>query len=309
MDNRIGELQVFLRVVETGSFSEAGRALLTTPSTVSKLIARMEARLGVRLMERSTRALSLTDEGKLVYERGKALVANFEELELDIAKGASQARGTVRVNASIGFGTMGLVPLLPAFWDAHPNIVVDLSVSDELVDLYLDRTDIAFRIGTLVDSNLISRRLGAAQRKIVASPAYLERHGTPNAVEDLDQHNCLGFNFRRAAPVWPLREAGAVVNRTVRHLAIAGAGLARLGEYHVRDDIADGRLVEVLAEAGCGDEEEIHALYIGGPLMPQRVRLFLDFFVPRLQRFIADDLAADPGPSGGHRPTSRPSMI
>jgi DNA-binding transcriptional LysR family regulator len=321
MDNRIGELQVFLRVVETGSFSEAGRALLTTPSTVSKLIARMEARLGVRLMERSTRKLSLTDEGKSVYERGKALVANFEELELDIAKGASQARGTVRVNASMGFGTMGLVPLLPEFWDAHPNIVIDLSVSDELVDLYLDRTDIAFRIGNLVDSNLIARRIGAAQRKIVASPAYLERHGTPHAVEDLDRHNCLGFNFRRAAPVWPLKEAGAVVNRTVRgnlltnnggtvrHLAIAGAGLARLGEYHVRDDIADGRLVEVLADAGCGDEEEIHALYIGGPLMPQRIRIFLDFFVPRLQQFIADDPADDPRLPGRDLPMSKRSTL
>jgi DNA-binding transcriptional LysR family regulator len=298
MDNRIGELQVFLRVVETGSFSEAARALLTTPSTVSKLIARMEARLGVRLMERSTRKLALTDEGRSVYDRGKALVADFEDFELDVARGANQARGTVRVNASVGFGTMGLVPLLPLFWEAHPQIVVDLSVSDELVDIYLDRTDIAFRIGELVDSNLVARRIGAARRKIVASPGYLARHGTPRTVDDLDSHNCLGFNFRRAAPVWPLKEGAVVVNRavrgnlvtnnggTVRHLAIAGAGLARLGEYHIREDLREGRLVEVLADAGCGDEEGIHAVYIGGPLMPQRVRLFLDFFVPRLQEFL-----------------------
>lgn len=298
MDNRIGELQVFLRVVETGSFSEAARALLTTPSTVSKLIGRMEKRLGVRLMERSTRKLALTAEGRSVYDRGKALVADFEEFEHDVANGANQARGTVRVNASVGFGTMGLVPLLPAFWAANPNIVVDLSVSDELVDLYLDRTDVAFRIGDLVDSNLVARKIGAARRKIVASPAYLAGHGTPRTVDDLDRHNCLGFNFRRAAPVWPVKDGDSVVSRavrgnlvtnnggTVRHLAIAGAGLARLGEYHVRDDLLCGRLVEVLGDAGCGDEEDIHAVYIGGPLMPRRVRLFLDFFVPRLQEFI-----------------------
>lgn len=299
MDNRIGELQVFLRVVETGSFSGAARTLLMTPSTVSKLIARIEARLGVRLIERSTRRLALTDEGKLFYERGATLVADFDTFERELAQGASKAGGTVKVNASVGFGTVALVPLLPAFWAAHPNIVVDLSLSDEMADLYLDRTDIAFRVGTLTESSMVARRIGVARRKIVASPAYLARCGTPQAIDDLDQHNCLGFNFRRAAPVWPLREGGRIVDRmvggtllanngeTVRHLAIAGVGLARLGDYHVRDDLAAGRLVEVLAQAGYGDEEEINALYLGGTLVPQRIRLFLDFLLPKLQRFIA----------------------
>lgn len=295
VDNRIGELQVFLRVVETGSFSEAARTLLMTPSTISKLIARLEARLGVRLMERSTRRLSLTDEGKLYYERGGALMADFEEVERELAQGANKAGGTVKVNASVAFGTVALVPLLPAFWEEHPNIVVDLSLSDEIVDLYLDRTDIAFRVGALADSNMVARRIGIARRMIVASPAYLKRQGVPDTVEDLIRHNCLGFNFRRTVPAWPLKDGGRIVDRmvggtllanngeTVRHLAVAGAGLARLGDYHVRDDIAAGRLVEVLAEAGHGDEEEIHALYLGGALVPQRIRLFLDFLVPRLQ--------------------------
>lgn len=299
MDNRIGEIQVFLRVVETGSFSEAARALLMTPSTVSKLIARIETRLGVRLIERSTRRLSLTDEGKLFYERGGALITDFDDFERDLAQGANNAGGTVKVNASVGFGTVGLVPLLPEFWAAHPNIVVDLSLSDEMVDLYLDRTDIAFRVGSLADSNMVARRVGVARRKIVASPAYLARCGTPRTIDDLDDHNCMGFNFRRAVPAWPLRDGGRIIDRmvggtllanngeTVRHLAIAGAGLGRLGDFHIRDDIAQGRLVEVLADAGHGDEEEIHALYLGGALVPQRIRLFLDFLLPRLQAFIA----------------------
>lgn len=299
MDNRVGELKVFLRVVETGSFSEAARALLTTPSTVSKLIARIEKRLGVRLIERSTRRLSLTDEGKLFYERGGALLADFDAFERDLAQGASKAGGTVKVNASVGFGTIALVPLLPDLWVTHPNIVVDLSLSDEMVDLYLDRTDIAFRVGSLADSSMVARRIGVARRKIVASPAYLERRGRPHTIDDLDHHNCLGFNFRRAAPVWPLRNDGRIVDRmiggtllanngeTVRHLAVAGAGLCRLADYHVRDDLTAGRLVEVLSEAGYDDEEEIHALYIGGTLMPQRIRVFLEFIVPRLQGFLS----------------------
>jgi len=298
MDNRIGELQVFLRVVETGSFSEAARQTMTTPSTVSKLIGRIEARLGVRLIERSTRRLSLTDEGKLFYERGKAMVAEFDDFERGLTAGAGLAGGTVRVNASVGFGVHGLEPLLPGFWKAHPNITVDLSLSDEIVDLYLDRTDIAFRIGPLASSSLVARRIGNAQRRIVATPDYLARHGTPVSVDDLDQHNCLGFNFRRSGPIWPLNEGGRTINRTisgsllanngetVRRMALASVGLARLGDFHVRDDLKTGRLVEVLSGFGNGDVDEVHALHLGGRGVPHRIRLFLDFMVPRLQAWL-----------------------
>jgi DNA-binding transcriptional LysR family regulator len=301
MDNRAGEMQVFVRVVEAGSFSEAARQLLMTPSTVSKLIGRMEDRLGVRLIERSTRRLSLTDEGRLFYERSGTLLSDLDDIEREVSRGAGGAGGTVRVNASVAFGVLGIEPQLPEFWRTYPNVVIDLSLSDEIVDLYLDRTDVAFRVGALTDSNLVARKLGVASRRIVASPAYLEAHGTPVMIEDLDQHNCLGFNFRRAAPVWPLREGGRIVDRmvggnllanngeTVRRLALAGMGLARLGDFHVREDIANGGLVEVLGDAGHGDEEDVHALYLGGQRMPQRIRLFLDFMVPRLQNFVRGD--------------------
>ncbi len=296
MDNRIGELQVFLRVVEAGSFSEAARQLLMTPSTVSKLIARMEARLGVKLIERSTRHLLLTGEGRLLHERGGALLADLDSFERELAEGAAQPGGTIRVNASVTFGALAVEPLLPAFWEAHPRIVVDLSLSDEIVDLYLDRTDIAIRIGPLPDSTLVARRIGVARRRIVAAPAYLARHGTPRSLADLAAHNCLGFNFRRGAPVWPSREGGRILDRlatgtllanngeTVRRLAVAGMGLARLADFHVRADLTAGRLVELFPDAG--DEEEIHALHLGGPLLPQRVRAFLDFMIPRMQAFL-----------------------
>lgn len=298
MDNRAGEMQVFVRVVEAGSFSNAARLLRMTPSTVSKLIARIETRLGVRLLERSTRRLMLTAEGQIYFERSQAVLAEIEDVELTLTEGGQQTTGIVRVNASVAFGILGLEPLLPEFWRNYPNIVIDLSLSDEIVDLYLDRTDVAFRVGKLSDSSLTSRRIGKARRVIVASPEYLAEHGAPQTVEDLINHSCLGFNFRKSAPVWPSKDNNNLTNRavrspllanngeTVRRLAKAGAGLARLGEYHAREDLRSGRLIEVLREAG--DEEEIHALYLGLQRMPQRVRAFLDFVTPKLQNFLLE---------------------
>lgn len=298
MDNRAGEMLVFVRVVEAGSFSEAARLLLMTPSTVSRLVQRIEQRLDVRLLERSTRKLVMTDEGRLYYERSSQLLAELEEIEGSLTRDARTARGTIRVNASVAFGTFGIEPLLMEFWSKHPNIVVNLSLSDEIIDLYLDRTDIAFRVGALTDSSLTARRIGVARRRMVASPIYLEKHGVPAVIEDLDNHNCLGFNFRRSQPVWPLSQGGRIVDRlvhgnflanngeTVRRLAVAGAGVARLADFHVDADLTAGSLVEILADAG-QDTEEVHAIFLGGQNVPQRVRIFLDFMVPRLQNFMS----------------------
>ena len=299
MRSRAEELEVFLRVVEMGSFSEAARMLRITPSTISKLISRLEARLGVRLLERSTRRLSLTSEGQTYYERGQAILAQFDEVERELSKDVASTGGIIRLNASVALGTLGLEPLLFDFWQAYPNIVVDLSLSDEIVDLYLDRTDVAFRVGDLTDSTIVARKLGTARRKIVASPSYLRSHGTPLTTDDLAKHNCLGFNFRRSAPVWPVKESGRIVDRavngsllanngeTVRRMAVAGIGLARIGDYHAHQDIAAGRLVEVLSDVIAGDEEQIHALFLGKGTVPQRVRVFLDFVCPRMQTFLS----------------------
>jgi DNA-binding transcriptional LysR family regulator len=166
--------------------------------------------------------------------------------------------------------------------------------------LDLERPDIALRVGGLADSTMTASNIGTARRKIVASPAYIERMGKPEIVDDLDHHNCLGFNFQRSQPVWPMRTGGRIVDRmvtgtllanngeTVRRLAVAGAGLARLGDYHARADISAGRLVEVLTDAEVGDEERVAALYLGPQRLPARVRVFLDFFVPRLRAFMAE---------------------
>lgn len=298
MDNRAGEMEVFQRVVDSGSFSEAARQMLMTPSTVSKLIGRIETRLGVRLLERSTRRLALTEEGRIYYERSQALLADLAEIEQELSQGAAQVTGMVRVTASVGFGIVALEPLLPAFRQAYPNVTLDLSLSDEIVDLYLDRTDVAFRVGALASSGLTARKIGTAQRKVVAAPAYLARRGVPQTLDDLAQHDCLGFNFRRSAPLWPLRDGGRIIDRsvtapllanngeTVRRMAVLGMGLARMGEFHVREDLRAGRLVEVLAGATRTDTEDIHALFLGGARLPHRVRAFLDFMVPRLSNWL-----------------------
>lgn len=300
MDNRAGEMMVFVRVVEAGSFSEAARLMLMTPSTVSKLIARLEARLGVRLIERSTRRLALTGEGQFYYERSQAMLLQLDETEQQIAQGGAEPEGVVRVTSSVSFGAAALEAILPEFFMAYPKITIDLSLADEVVDLYLDRNDVAIRVGRLVDSTLMARRIGQTRRRIVASPAYLERHGTPRAPEDLARHNCLGFNFRRAMPVWPMREGGRIVERmlsgallannaeTLRRMAIAGVGIVRSADYHLRGPIARGELVELLADHDIGEPDDIHALFRGAQFLPARVRAFLDFTVPRMQRFLAE---------------------
>lgn len=298
MDNRAGEMAVFLRVVEAGSFSEAARLLHMTPSTVSKMVARIEDRLGVRLVERSTRALTLTNEGQFYYERSLDLVGRIEDTEQQLTQGGGEPEGLLRINSSVSFGSAGIEPLLPEFFQLYPKIILDLSLSDEVVDLYLERTDVAFRVGRLQDSNLMARKIGTSRRRIVGSPAYLVRLGTPETPEDLAHHNCLGFNFRRSAPVWPMRESGRIVERmlsgnllannaeTLRRAALAGLGLVRVADYHLRGPLASGSLVEVLADSALSEEDEIHAVFRGSAHMPARLRAFLDFFVPRLQQFL-----------------------
>lgn len=293
-DPRAWEMKVFLRVAARGSFSAGGRDVGMTPSATAKLITRIEERLGVRLIERSTRRLRLTAEGELYREKAAVLLRDLDAFDAEIAGGARLPTGLIRVNVSVPFGRHCLLPLLPAFTELYPGIDLDLTLTDEVVDLYASQADVAFRTGRLPDSALLAARLGEVRRRIVASPDYLARRGVPRSPGDLERHDCLGFNFRRAAAVWPLRTGGRLMDRevhgriqanngeTVRHLALLGLGLARLAEFHVQGDIAAGRLVTVLDEAMV-DREEIHAVYIGRERAPRRVQAFLDFMTPRLR--------------------------
>lgn len=299
--NRSGELEVFVRVIELGGFSAAARALGMTPSAVSKLVARMEQRLGARLLNRSTRQLNLTPEGCVFYERGVRVLADLDEAERCASRQAAP-RGRVRVNANVPFGHRFLLPLLPEFLARHPGITLDLVLSDEVIDILEQRTDVAVRAGPLKDSSLLARKLGETGKLIVGTPAYLARHGTPRTPEDLLRHNRLGANYVRAQRGWPLRIDGVDIEIPVSgnaqvsdgealyRLALAGLGLARLSAFQVEADVAAGRLKPVLDEANPGDIETVHAVFAGHDgLMPMRVRALLDFLGARV------DMRAPPG--------------
>lgn len=293
MDNRAGEMQVFVLAAELGSFSAAGRRLGLSPSAVSKLVTRIEDRLGVRLLTRSTRALQLTVEGEGYLGRARRILHEIEEAERLVA-GDAAPRGRLRVNASVGFGVRCMLPVVPEFLRLYPQVELDISLTDTVIDLMEERTDIAFRAGPLRDSTLKARKLMESPRVIVASPDYLARHGTPMRPEDLDHHNCLRFNFRRLVDDWPFRVEGRSFTRPVPgnlhgntgamllQLCLDGVGLARVGRFHAAADIAAGRLVPVLEEFNAGDIEVIHALFVGHEHMAARVRAFIDFLAERV---------------------------
>lgn len=287
--NRSGEIEVFVRVVEAGSFSAAARALRMTPSAVSKLIARLEARLGARLVSRSTRKLQLTPEGSAFYDSGLRILADMAAAEREAAAGAAP-RGRLRVNTYVPFGVHRLIPLLPGFLERYPEISVDLVLTDSVIDLMAERADVAIRAGPLGESRLVARKLGQSPVVVVAAPSYLETHGIPLTPADLDSHNRMGFGFVRHIDGWPFRDAeGRAVmipitgntlvsdGEAMRLMTLAGAGISRLARWHVAADIAAGRLVALLEDFNPGDEEATHAVYVGqGRHLPARVRAFLD---------------------------------
>jgi len=287
--NRSGDMEAFVQVVDRGSFSAAASVLGMTPSAVSKLIARLEARLGIRLLHRSTRRLQLSPEGQLYYERGVRVLADLDEAEHSAAAGGPP-RGRVSINASFAVGQRLLLPLVGPMLGQHPQIQLDIGLTDRVVDLMEERADIAVRWGPLPPSDLVARKLGETGLAIVASPAYLARFGTPRTPQDLLAHNRLGNTYRRSQPDWPLKVDGRQVDvpivgnvrasdgESLRRLVLDGVGLGRLSLFHVGGDIAAGLLVRVLEEYNPHELEPIHAVYLGkGGRLPARVRAVLDF--------------------------------
>ena len=299
--DRARDMEVFAAVASAGSFSAAGRVLGLTPSAVSRTIDRIEARLGVRLVLRTTRALTLTVEGQAYLSAARRIVADLDEAEQSISdQGAPQGR--LRVSASLAHGRQVVVPLIGAFVARYPQILVDINLTDTVVDVAAGQADVAIRFGPLLDSPLTARRLGETGRTIVASPTYLARRDVPHVPEDLHQHDCLNFNFRRLEPVWPFRRDGRDYALTVRgpveanngesltQLALAGVGVTRVGNFSVADAIAKGELVPLLEDFNPGDREPIHAVFVGGASVPARIRVFVDFLVDQLlPRSVARD--------------------
>lgn len=289
--NRSGEMAVFARVVEHGGFSAAAKALSMTPSAVSKLVARLESRLGARLINRSTRKLQLTAEGVAFHQRALRVLADLDEAERSVGAGAAP-RGRLRVNSSVPFGVHHLLPLVPKFTALYPDVELDITITDRVIDLMDERAEVAIRIGPLRSSQLMARKLGRSRMAVVASPDYLARRGTPARPEDLAGHDLITFNFARHVNAWPFEVEGQAVAMPARGkvtvgdgesaalLALAGQGLTRLSIFHIAHEIADGRLVPVLEAFNPGDAEDVSAVYLGhAGLLPARVRAFIDFLV------------------------------
>lgn len=294
MTNKFGEIEVFVRVVQTGSFSAAARNSALTPSAVSKLITRLEDRLGVRLFHRTTRQLALTEEGAAFHERTVRILAEMDDAEKAVSRLHGVPSGTLRVNSAVAFATYQVVPLLPEFLQRFPLVRIHLTVTDRVVDLVGEGADLGIRIGARFESTLVSRLLAEDRRIIVAAPAYLHRHGTPKTPSDLSGHNCLAWESGQSAlNEWPFHgpqgeysvraKGNTEVNNgeTLCEMALAALGIARVAEFRVGADVKAGRLVSLLADVHRADPLPIHVVYPHRHHLSPKVRAFVDFLVEK----------------------------
>jgi DNA-binding transcriptional LysR family regulator len=285
IDN-LTDLRIFTRIVSTGSLSQAGRELNLSLAVVSKRLAALEDRLGVRLINRTTRRLNATQEGTEFFERCQRILLDLEEAEAAVTTGRESPKGLLRLTAAVGFGRRRLAPAIVGFAERHPDILIDLDLTDRTVDLVDSGIDIAIRTGALRDSSLIARKLVGNYRVVVASPDYLARHGVPATPADLAHHACV--NFSALGDIWtfigpngPFQVKIEARLRTndgeVGHeWALAGAGLVMKSIWDVGDDIKAGRLVRVLADWP-SPAAAIHALYPTSRHLSAKVRSFVDY--------------------------------
>lgn len=288
MEN-VSQMTVFLRSVEDGSFSAAARSLDMTPSAVSKQITRLEQRLGVRLLNRSTRHLSLTEEGHAYYERASRIAADIAEAEAMVSTLGGQVQGVLHASATVAFAKAYLLPLLPAFLKRYPALKLSLEVTDRRVDLVEEGVDVAIRFAEQVeDSSVVARRLATNTRVVCASPEYLATYGTPRTPEDLAGHNCLRLSTVSRWNDWEFEDANGVHTVHVKgnfetnsadaiyKATLEGLGIARLATYLVGEDIRAGRLVRLLSEYKA-PKTDLLAIYPNRKHLAPKVRVFVDF--------------------------------
>jgi DNA-binding transcriptional LysR family regulator len=289
----VDALIVFSAVMDAGSFSAAAERLGQTPSGVSRTISRLEERLQMTLMHRTTRRLQLTEEGAWLLGRARVLLADLSHLDAEAAARRSQPSGLVRVNAATPALGHLLAPLLPEFMEAYPLVQLELVSGETYVDLIEERADLAIRIGALPDSTLNARRLGSSRLRVLAAPAYISRHGTPRTPADLSRHRTLGFTAPASLNTWPLAHDGvegwsvapalhASSGETIRHLALAGAGIASLSHFMTRADVAAGTLVPVLEEFALPWSQPVWAVFYRQGALAPRVAALVEFLAGRL---------------------------
>jgi len=290
----LGEMQVFVRVVHAGSFSAAARDLGLSPSAVSKQIGRLEDRLGARLINRTTRQLSLTEVGGAFYARAERILTDVAEAEQAVSHLHGAPRGLLRISAPISFGRLHVAPLLASFLAKNPEVTIDLSVNDRFIDLVEEGIDLAVRVGDLADSTLIARRLSSNRRLVCAAPSYIEKHGMPRHPGDLARHNCLTYTYRAQRRLWTFTGAGGMAESVtvggdietnfveVLHAAVVeGHGVALLPLWLIGEDFCAGRVVELLPQWRVPDSA-IHAVYPHSRHLSPKVRAFVDHLADHL---------------------------
>ena len=293
MIDHSSEMAAFVRVVDSKGFSAAAAGLGLSPSAVSKLVTRLEARLGVRLLQRTTRALHLTAEGEIFYAAARRIVGEIETLEQQMAGQSGTPQGLLRVTTSLAFATHQLAPVLSEFLGRHPLVQLDLMPTDRVVDIVDEGIDVAIRIGRLADTSFMARKIGEDKRLICAAPAYLARHGTPLHPQDLARHVCIVSRERPYLNRWQFKVDGQMTEIEVAgrvavgdgelqmQLALQGIGIVRLTRLTLAQAVREGALVPVLGDFSADEPVTIHAVYPHRRHLAAKVPAFVNFLIEK----------------------------
>ncbi len=282
------DIEVFTKAVTLGGFTRAAQALGLTPSGVSRIVSRLEGRVGVRLLNRTTRSLSLTDEGAAYFERCTRVLAELEEAHAMLAKASTEPRGRLRVEIPVVLADFVVGPALPQFLKRYPEVAIDLTVRDRVIDPTAEGLDVVVRLAPARDSELVSRRLGPARSILVASPTYLAKRGRPRTLAALREHDCIVYLAATGPLAWRLREKSGEVSfspksrlvagsgNMLTHAALAGLGIIQTFEYHVVEELARGDLEVVLDDLE-PEPRMVHALFARQKATVPKVRVFVNF--------------------------------
>ncbi|MBS0308990.1 MAG: LysR family transcriptional regulator [Proteobacteria bacterium] len=282
------QISTFVDVIAKGSLSAAARAEGIAPAMIGRRLDALEERLGVKLLQRSTRKIALTDEGTAFLEDCQRILADLEDAESAVSERSARASGHLAISAPAGFGRWHVAPLIPSFLAEHRALSLTLSLNDRVVDLLGEGIDVAIRIAALTDSNMVGIKLADNQRVVVAAPDYIKRHGTPQTLADLAKHNCLAISSDGSQRGWTFRQSGKNVTLKVagnmecndgevlHHWALAGKGLAWRSMWEVGSEIETGKLVSVLDEYAAPGND-VYAVFAQRRHLPLRIRAFVDF--------------------------------
>lgn len=293
MKTTLDELQAFIAVVDTGTITAASEALGLTISATSRTLGRLEEKLQTTLLRRTTRRLELTEEGAAFLQHARAILASVDEAEEQMAARRMRPAGRLRVDAATPFMLHVLVPLIAGFRERYPEVELELTSNEGFIDLIEKRTDVAFRIGALKDSTLHARLVGTSHLRLLASPGYLKRHGTPTEPGQLEQHALLGFTQPESLNDWPLRNTdgntlhikptiASSSGETLRRMALEGLGIVCLSNFMSGEDRRKGDLVQVLSKHTLEVRQSINAVYYRNTTVAARITCFVDYVIEAL---------------------------